>query len=250
MNRVELAFLICTIAGMTTMLGCILVFKKINNINSFIASSLSFTAGIIITVSLIDLIPEAVTHFKTTLPKDKYLIILVLSISVGIIISHLISKIKIKEKKEVNTSLYKVGIVSMIALMLHNMPEGITTYIASSLDIKLGINMAIIIALHNIPEGISISIPIYLATKSKSKAILYTFISGISELFGAVITHFFLYKYINNINLGILLGITSGIMIYIGIFELLKTSITKKEYKKTIIYFLIGTLFIIIKSFF
>ena len=48
------------------------------------------------------------------------------------------------------------------------------------------------IALHNIPEGIAISIPIYYATKSKVKALYYTFISALSEPFGALITYLFL----------------------------------------------------------
>ena len=86
----------------------------------------------------------------------------------------------------------------MIAIILHNVPEGIATFISSSKDISLGISLAIAITLHNIPEGISISIPIYYSTKSKFKALLYTFISGVSEPIGALIAYLFLSKYIND----------------------------------------------------
>lgn len=69
----------------------------------------------------------------------------------------------------------------MIAIILHNIPEGIATFLTTSENVELGISLAIAIALHNIPEGISISVPIYFSTNNMKKAIWYTFISGMSE---------------------------------------------------------------------
>ncbi len=57
----------------------------------------------------------------------------------------------------------------MLAIIIHNIPEGIATFMAGCSDSKLGITLTLAIALHNIPEGISISVPIYYATKSKKK---------------------------------------------------------------------------------
>ena len=65
----------------------------------------------------------------------------------------------------------------MIAIIIHNIPEGIATYISSETNIKLGISITIAIAMHNIPEGISIAVPIYYATGSKKKAVFMTFLS-------------------------------------------------------------------------
>ena len=69
----------------------------------------------------------------------------------------------------------------MIAIILHNVPEGIATFVATNSDVSLGISLAIAIAMHNIPEGISISIPIYYSTGSRKKAVLYTCISALSD---------------------------------------------------------------------
>ena len=69
-----------------------------------------------------------------------------------------------------DTKLYKVGIVSMLAIILHNIPEGIATYVTGVSNKTLAISLTIAIALHNIPEGISIAVPIYYSTKSKLKA--------------------------------------------------------------------------------
>ena len=111
-----------------------------------------------------------------------------------------------------NKGLYKVGIISMLAIILHNIPEGIATYMASNTDIKVGISLTLAIALHNIPEGISISIPIYYSTKNRLKAIGYTMISALSEPFGAIITYLFLQKYINNTIMGFLFAVIAGII--------------------------------------
>ena len=142
-----------------------------------------------------------------------------------------------------NDVLYKTGILSMIGIMIHNIPEGIVTYILSTVDMKLGLIFAIAIILHNIPEGISISVPIYYSKKSKKNAFLYTMISGLSEPLGAFLSMIFLYKYISNYLIAILFSLIAGLMSYISIFELMKTSF---KYDKNKIYILYGSFFILI----
>ena len=101
----------------------------------------------------------------------------------------------------------------------------------------LGISICIAIALHNIPEGISIAIPIYYSTSSRFKAILYTFISALSEPLGAIITWLFLDKYINDFILGILFSFIAGIMLEISFSKLLPLG---KNYKSSYLYFIFG----------
>ena len=86
----------------------------------------------------------------------------------------------------------------MIAIILHNLPEGIATFVATSSDVKLGLSLAIAIAMHNIPEGISISVPIYYSTGSKKRAIFYTLVSALSEPLGALLAFIFLKNFIND----------------------------------------------------
>lgn len=152
------------------------------------------------------------------------------------------------EKVISNNKLYKLGIISVIALMLHNIPEGITTFISSSIDTKLGLILAISIALHNIPEGISIAIPIYYSTGKISKAFIYTLISGFSELFGAVLAYLFLAKYVNDLILGIILALTAGIMIHISMYELIPNAFSYNKNKVTIIAIILGGLIMLLCS--
>lgn len=127
--------------------------------------------------------------------------------------------------------------------------EGIATYISCENNFHLGLKLTLAIALHNIPEGISISIPIYYATKKKGRAFFYTMISGLSEVMGAIIAYLFLQNLTNAIFMGFLYSIIAGIMLTISIKELLPTSFSYQNTKKTIVYFLIGVFFMLISHF-
>ena len=208
------------------------------NKNKIISSFLAFSSGVMITLSIIDLLPSSIEYLSES--KSIYVSIFysLLLFIIGIILSSFIDKLSKEE------GLYKTGIISMIAIILHNIPEGIATYILSTIDIKLGILLSIAIILHNIPEGVGISIPIYYSTDSKKKALLYTTISGLSEPFGALLSFLFLSKYINVTIIGLLYSLIAGLMIYIGYFELFKTS--KKYNNNTNNYLLLGSIFILI----
>ncbi len=240
------AFLLSTIAGLSTMIGCIFIWIKKKTKNIIIAS-LSFAAAVMFTVSFTDLIPESYGMLAKEFVWFPCVIILLIWINIGIIFSFLIDKYLPDDMNK--NGLYRVGIFSMIAIILHNIPEGMATFMAGNTDIHLGIALTFAIALHNIPEGISISIPIYYATGSRKKALLYTFISGISELFGAMITYLFLKPFITDRLMGYLFAFIAGIMLHISIFELLPTSWRYKNRGVTILYFLIGFFFIIINHF-
>ena len=164
-------------------------------------------------------------------------------IVLGIILSATIEENENKKKN--NNQLYTIGIITTLAMIIHNIPEGITTFIFSNINQKLGIKLAISIAMHNIPEGISIAIPIYYATNNRKKAFINTFIAGFSELLGAIIAFLF-FKKISTLMLSIILSITAGIMLNISISELLPT-VYKNEKSKTIIYyFALGIIFMFI----
>lgn len=226
--------IVSSIAGISTLVGYLFIYIKADK-NKVISKSLSFASGVMLTLSLVDLIPTSINYLKM---DNRSLLYAVLFFFVGIILC-LILNTKIKD----NDVLYKTGILSMIGIMIHNIPEGIVTYVLSTVDMKLGLIFAIAIILHNIPEGISISVPIYYSKKSKKKAFLYTMISGLSEPLGALLSMIFLYKYISNFLIAILFSLIAGLMSYISIFELMKTSF---KYDKNKIYILYGSFFILI----
>lgn len=217
------AFIITFLAGITTIIGMIPTYFDSKYKDTIIKYSLLFSCIVMFIISIFSLIPEAINYIGFSFIN---IILLFIFINIGIIISSYIDK---RLEGMSSNSLYKLGITSVIALVLHNIPEGIITFLTSSNNIEIGISIAIAIALHNIPEGISIAIPIYYSTKSHKKAFIYTFIAGFSELIGGVISYIFLSNYINNFILFIILSITSGIMIHLSLFELLPSFITYKK---------------------
>ena len=228
-------FILTILAEASTLLGTIPIFIKHKNIGKTIAYSCMFASGVMICISILDLIPESLNYlsFKyrgISLPFMSFIFIII-----GIVLSKILDLIIDKYSKQNN--LYKVGFLSMIVIILHNIPEGIVTYIVSGKNILLGISICIGISLHNIPEGISIAVPIYYSTKSKFKAILYTLISALSEPLGAILTYLFLTKYINNTILGLLFSFIAGIMLEISFSKLLPLG---KNYKSSYLYFIFG----------
>lgn len=245
----KIGFVLSFIAGLSTLFGAFIIFISKKQ-DKFIVSSLSFASSVMFFISILDLIPESYSSLNNDFTSNFTILTILLFITIGISISCFIENL-IPEKKEINNShLFKLGIISMIAIILHNIPEGMATFIATSSNLKLGITLTIAITLHNIPEGISIALPIYYASGNKKKAFLYTFISGMSEPLGAFLAYIILSPYINNITLGILFAIISGIMIHISLFELLPSSLKYKNYKYSSIFIILGIIIVLLSKLF
>lgn len=232
------SFVITLFAGLSTLIGIIPVFLKIKNINKFIVSSLSFASGVMFSISTFDLLIESLKSFNKEYNSLIGTILFLLFFIIGFSLSKYINN-----RIDSDNELYKVGVSSMIGIIIHNIPEGILTYITYSIDQKLGITLGIAIALHNIPEGITIAVPIYYSTKSKLKVFIYSLISALAEPLGAVLSYVFLKNIINNMMIGIMLSLVSGIMIYISIFGIVKEAKKYNEDKLLNLFFIIGFLF-------
>lgn len=250
MNNFIYAFLISSIAGLSTLIGCLFIFIKVKNINKFISISLSFSAIVMILISIFDLIPNS---FFSLFFKYKYLglFLSLISFTIGVFLIKISNNV-ISKLEEKGSSLYKLGIISAVVLIMHNLPEGIITFLTSENDLNLGIKIALAITLHNIPEGICIAVPIYYSTKSWNRAVKTTLISGLSEPLGAILAYFFLYKYITTDILNIIFILVAGIMISLAINEILKESIKYSEKHNKYIYvgIFIGIIFFIISLLF
>lgn len=242
------AFLISTIAGMSTLLGGIIIFLNIkeNKIQKFISFCLAFSIAIMIGISITDLIPSSFFNILFNFKLSKAIFIILLSFIIGVVTVLFINKLMDKQD---SNSLYKLGILSMFALMLHNFPEGIATFIGSVQDEALGIKLSLAIMFHNIPEGISIAVPIYYATGSKKKALYNTFLSGLAEPLGALLAYIFLKNYITDVMISIVLLFVAGIMITLSIQEMLPKALSYKENKFIYLGLFIGILLLILNHF-
>lgn len=238
MNSIIISFFITTLAGLSTMFGIFPIFLSNYKEEKVLPAALLFASGVMLTISFLSLIPEGFTLFFQNVLIIPSILFTAIFVVLGIGFSARISR-KIEEKLSSNY-LYRLGIITVIALIFHNLPEGITTFLSSHHDLSLGITLSLGIALHNIPEGISVAVPIYYATKSRKKAIIFTFISGFSETLGAIIAYLFLSPFMTSFILGSILSMAAGIMIHISIYELIPTSFKYPLNLKALLFFVFG----------
>ncbi len=227
------AFLLTLFAGLSTGIGSLIAYMFKTTNKKFLSVALGFSAGVMIYVSMIEIFQKAQDSLMGVLGDRLGNWVTVLSFFGGMAIIALIDKMipsyenphEIRDmassRDATQAKLFRMGIFVAIAISIHNFPEGLATFIAAMQEPKLGIPIAVAIAIHNIPEGISVSVPIYHATGSKSKAFFYSFLSGLAEPVGALIGYFLLRNHMNEYIFGISFAAVAGIMVFISLDELL-----------------------------
>ena len=133
----------------------------------------------------------------------------------------------------------------LIGIFLHNFPEGMAIAIGTVSDSKISIAIALAIAIHNIPEGICTSAPYYLCTQNKLKSFLVSSSTALPILVGFIFANF-LFKNISTTFIGLIIGATAGLMIYICADELIPSSCSKTTNHSTIFSLITGILFVVL----
>jgi ZIP family zinc transporter len=235
-----IAFGLTVIAGLATGIGSLiaLMFKRTNT--NFLCASLGFSAGVMLYVSFMELIPAAKVDLTQLFGEKIGTLYLLLAFFGGIglitLIDFLIPEsnnphelqgIEDMSKRKLDNqqkSLHRTGLVVALSLAIHNFPEGIATFTSALNGLSVAIPITIAIAIHNIPEGIAVSVPIFYATGNRRKAFWLSFLSGLSEPLGALIAYFVLLQFWSPAVNGIVLAAVAGIMVYISLDELLPTA--------------------------
>jgi zinc transporter, ZIP family len=230
------ALLLSTIAGLSTAIGSLIALFSKKDDTRFLSLALGFSAGVMVTVSFAELLPESQKNIEAACPQYGAAISVV-CLAAGVVLAVLIDiLIPANESASPYTSatgntndaatasMMRMGIVTAIAITVHNFPEGIATFMAGYSDMKVGVPVALSIAMHNIPEGIAVAVPVFYGTGSRGKAFLYSAMSGLSEPLGALIAYLCLAPYLNGSTLGGVFGVVAGIMLYIAFGELVPAS--------------------------
>ncbi len=233
-QTIILAFILTLIAGLSTGIGSLisLIAKRTNT--KFLCASLGFSAGVMLYVSFMEMMPTAREELATVAGDKLGLLYLILAFFGGMVfvtaIDFLIPKAnnphEIHGVEEMNDKkgLHRVGIVVALSIAIHNFPEGIATFTSALEGLDVAIPITIAIAIHNIPEGIAVAVPIYHATGNKKKAFWFSFLSGLAEPLGALVAFLFLLPFWSPLINGIVLAAVSGIMVFISLDELLPSA--------------------------
>ena len=228
-EAIGFALLLSFLAGAATMLGGGLAFVIKKENLSALAIGLGFSAGVMIYVSFMELLPQAVKalqEFYGVRSGEWAGIILFFA---GILLAWGIDWALPSHHVEVHTldpsaKLKRLGLFTALVLAVHNFPEGLATFTAALKSTALGGSVALAVAIHNIPEGVAVALPVFHATGSRKKAFLYSALSGLAEPVGALVGFVVLRHFLHGAVFGILFGMIAGIMVYVALDELLPTA--------------------------
>ena len=249
-DTILFAIAVTAFAGLSTGIGsAIAYFAKRTNFR-FLSFALGFSGGVMLYVSFTEILTKADASLALLYGQPTAGWITTGAFFLGIIIMMVIDRLvpdaenphELTPKTQIasyqahetagtfsgdtvrDQRLMRMGLFSALAIAIHNFPEGLATFLAAIENPELGIAIGLAIAIHNIPEGIAVSVPIFYATGSRSKAFGHSFLSGLSEPVGGLVGFFLLSTFATPEAFGITFGAVAGIMVYISLDELLPTA--------------------------
>lgn len=251
MDNAKIGLLTTLLLGIFILIGALLAFlvKKKEKVADF---SIGLALGVMVMLCIIDLLPEIIEHLGL---RHIYIFLL------GTIAGYCLLKILDKfipdhdhneapnlDRKELKENLIHIGVVTSLALVLHNIIEGMAVYGTILSDTKLGLAVTLGICFHNIPLGMVIAATFYQSNENFWKTISIISAVALSTFLGGLIMFFLGLSTINSILLGTLLSITMGMVVFISISELIPRIRESKDKRICYIGISIGIMILLISS--
>mmetsp|Transcript_104975 Transcript_104975/g.185899 ORF Transcript_104975/g.185899 Transcript_104975/m.185899 type:complete len:307 (+) Transcript_104975:146-1066(+) len=242
--------LMASVAGASTMLGALVVFFMPEEGPSpkAMALSLSLAAGVMISISIEMLLPTGRHGESPLLPC----LILGASAVCCCLLCKLGDFLAMKqgafEAGDADTPRHhwRLSLLLFASLTAHNLPEGFAVAVTAASGLRLGFALCMAVALHNIPEGITLAVATYNASKSRFKATMMTFYSGLAEPIGALCALLLLQAYLTPIIVHHLLTAVAGIMLYIAAAELMPEAASTKCWFTIVLGFVLGVIVMVL----
>ena len=209
--------------GLGGILGIIFKGKSAKTVSGL----LSFAAGVMLAVVLLDLVPSAVEISRISLVLSGT----ALGFLLVFLLNDLTRRSGVRREDGGNISqrrLFIGGIVTAVAIALHNFPEGMVigaSFVGYGTDFRFTLGetaVAAVIGLHNIPEGMAMAVPLILGGMKKSSAAALTALAGVPTVLGAAAGLFL--GLLSPLWQSLSLSLASGAMIYVVLGELLPES--------------------------
>ena len=233
-NNILIPLLLTLLAGLATGIGSLIAFFAKSTNKRFLSFSLGLSAGVMIYVSFVEMFAKAEQTLTLEMGTKTGMAATVLCFFGGMLLIGIIDRLvpsaenphEVKSVESMNTppknyKLMRMGVMTALAIAIHNFPEGIATFVAAVESPTLGIAIAIAVAIHNIPEGIAVSVPVFYATGDRKKAFRLSLLSGLAEPVGALLAYFVLMPFMSPTLMGCVFAAVAGIMVFISIDELL-----------------------------
>ncbi|MCL2382593.1 MAG: ZIP family metal transporter [Treponema sp.] len=226
--------------GLGSFVSAVLLKKPSENMICWL---LSFAAGVMVSIVCFGLVPEAYEIAGMAVSVSGLVLGIVIIMGLNYIVDRITGKkegaYKVHQTHEelfhesqlINNPkrMLRSGTLMLIAIALHNIPEGMAIGAGGIHDVYLGALLALMIAVHNIPEGMAIAAPLLAGGVNRWKVVFLTSLAGATTLLGGVIG--ILIGSVSDAAIAFSLSAAGGAMLYIVFAEIMPQSIvmTKKR---------------------
>ena len=220
-----------------------------------ISMVLTFASGIMVSIALFDLMPEA------NIISGPFITAFGVLIGVFVIFgfNYWIDKTSQRVKRKVKTHntlkglhhqenliikktsskrLLRAGFIMLLAISLHNIPEGMAIGSSGTVSVNLSITLAVLLALHNIPEGMAIATPLSAGGVGKIKTMLLITLAGATTIIGGAIGA--LIGNIGGVATSLALSFAAGAMLYVTFCEILPQSVLMEKGRLPALFSILG----------
>ncbi len=210
------------LAGGATFIGAFFGVIGQKPSNRVLAFSLGFAAGIMLLISLMEMLPAALDTpgMSPVIGYGMFMLGLLGYFALDRTLPHAHPQ-DLLDGTLKKRNLKRTALLLTLGISLHNFPEGIATFVTASSDLELGAGIALAVALHNIPEGLAVAGPVYAATGSRRKAIFWSGISGCAEILGGVLAWLILGSLVSPVVMAAIMAAVAGIMVALSVDELM-----------------------------
>ena len=229
-------FLLALGAGLATGIGGLIVFILKEITAELMAFLLAMAAGVMLLISVVDLWFEQALEFGFITISASFLFGVSTVYIANLILSRKEDEAMLSEEK----ILYRSGILTAIALAIHNFPEGLAMGVAVQESAQYGVVLMAAIALHNIPEGVAVAAPIQAGNGGRFKATMIAMLTGLTEPLGALFALLVLGSFLTPFMVGCSLAFVGGIMTVVSYRELIPQALAQNRPKHMIVGALFG----------
>lgn len=202
MTRPELLYGLA--AATANILGAVAVTSRATRSLKALDAMLSFAAGFLISVSLIDLFPDSIALAGRMAPLVALAAYVLVHITQHTIGRHF------HFGEETHSVSELVSMSALIGLLMHTFVDGVA--VASGLRVGSGLGMLVFVAvlLHKFPEGLAISSLFLAAGAGRRKAILAAAALGGTTILGVLLTDQL--EFLRTYGL----AVSAGVTLYVG----------------------------------
>jgi ZIP family zinc transporter len=217
-------------AGLTTGLGGAFALVSHSSHRRLLGAGLGLSGGVMVYISFVELLPKASELLGESLGGTWTVIGFFSGMATMAVIDALVPErsnphdaVHVEDRESIGerSKLERMGMMTAVAIAIHNFPEGLATFYSGLHDPTVGVSVAAAIGLHNIPEGIAVALPIFHATHNRARAFGHSLLSGLAEPLGAVLGWLTIGWAFDDGGMGLIFAAVAGIMVFLALDQLI-----------------------------